>query len=701
MGIFWSLRVPTTISAFLRFHRFYGGVHSCHFATCAERGPRSNSRADTRPRRPLAPAASRPVTATRSTTRAPSGAVNTSTSLNCQYTYDTTTSGSIYSNQLRLQTDVHPNGRTIYYDYGSSGSSTAAYNALSKVREIWDGSPSGTGLAVYDYNGAGRRLAMATYPQPSFKLDHFEGTSGTYAALDRFGRIVDQYWAGFGGTADADRTHYAYDYAGRRTYRQIDTTIYPTDNRDQAYTYDGLSRLLTSQVGTLSGTTISGTPASEEDWALDGIGNWPGYIQKTSGTTSLNQGRTASPANEISGISASVGSTWTTPAYDLAGNMTTIPVPAAPTSGYTATYDAWNRLVSLANGTATVATYAYDGRNRRIIKGIYVSGSLDHNEHAYFNEAWQILEVRKEVGGVQSTNPLEQYAWHLFYIDAPVLRDYDAATSGSPTRYYYTFDANYHVTAAATTVGAAAERYYYSPYGSLIFLDGSFNVLTTQQSQIGNSVTFTGRQFDSESGLYYFRRRYFHSQLGQFVRRDPLLYVNGLSLYCAYFAPNSLDPTGTVEPVATTATLLELFGPELVGAAGDVAVLVGPPALMIGAGAVGWKAGEKIDELGYNPITPVAVGAVNGYYWTKETAGSIYGWLVAAATDRVVVQTGGHTLTDATRRALNLTKDRAKRAMERIKKESGQGSSNHGHKIFDNGDVETLEGKLLGNLLDE
>jgi hypothetical protein len=54
------------------------------------------------------------------------GAVNTSTSLNVQYTYDTTTTGSIYSNQLRLLTDVHPNGRAIYYDYGPSSTSTAA-----------------------------------------------------------------------------------------------------------------------------------------------------------------------------------------------------------------------------------------------------------------------------------------------------------------------------------------------------------------------------------------------------------------------------------------------------------------------------------------------------------------------------------------------------------------------------------------------
>ena len=420
------------------------------------------------------------------------GAVNTSTSLSCQYTYDATTTGSIYCNQLRLQTDVHPNGRTLYYDYGSSGSSTAAYNATSMIREIWDGSPSGTGLAIYDYNGAARRLAVATYPQPSFRLDHFEGTSGIYAGLDRFSRVVDQYWAGFGGTADVDRIHHAYDYAGNRTYRQIDPAIYPTENMDQGYTYDGLQRSLTSQTGTLSSTTISGTPVSEEDWTLDGIGNWPGYVQKAGGTVTLNQSQTASAANEFSGISASVGTTWVTPAYDLGGNMTSIPIPTNLTSAYTATYDAWNRLVSLASGSTTVATYAYDGLNRRIIKGIYASGTLDHNEHAYFNEKWQILEVRKEVSGVINSNPLEQYVWHAFYIDAPILRDYDASTSGSPTRYYYAFDSKHNVTATTTATASPAERYCYSPYGKVTFLDGSFNVLASQQTQIGNSVTFEG-----------------------------------------------------------------------------------------------------------------------------------------------------------------------------------------------------------------
>jgi len=477
-----------------------------------------------------------------------SGAVNTSTSLNVQYTYDTTTTGSLYSNQLRLQTDVHPNGRTIYYDYGSSSPSTTAYNALSNVREIWDGSASGTGLAVYDYNGAANRLAMGTYPQPSFKLDHFDGTSGTYAGLDRFGRIVDQYWAGFGGTSDVDRIHYAYDYAGDRVYRQIDPAIYATENMDQAYTYDGLRRLLTSQVGTLSGTTISGTPATEEDWTLDGLGNWPGYAQKAAGTATLTQTRTASPANEISGIGASLGATWATPAYDLAGNMTTIPIPSSLTSGYTATYDAWNRLISLVNGTTTVATYAYDGLSRRILRSVYLSGALDHKEHAYFNEKWQLLEVRKEVSGSVSANPLEQYIWHPFYVDALVLRDYDAATSGSPTRYYYAFDANYNVTVVTGSAGAPAERYYYSPYGTLTFLDGSFNVRATQQSQIGNSVTYTGQPYYGDTGLYSYRDRLYNASLGAFISRDPIGYQSGdpsLYEYVASTPVNGVDPSGT------------------------------------------------------------------------------------------------------------------------------------------------------------
>jgi len=184
------------------------------------------------------------------------------------------------------------------------------------------------------------------------------------------------------------------------------------------------------------------------------------------GSTDLNQTRTTNAANEITAITESTGPAWIDPAYDAAGNMTTIPQPADLTAGYTGTYDAWNRLVKLADGMATVAEYEYDGQNRRIVK-VDKTGMADVTYDYFHNEEWQTLEVRKDA----DADPLEQYVWHPHYIDAIVLRDYDAETDGSATRYYSTQDANFNVTAVTNSSGTVVERYQYSPYGELLVLD--------------------------------------------------------------------------------------------------------------------------------------------------------------------------------------------------------------------------------------
>lgn len=70
---------------------------------------------------------------------------------------------------------------------------------------------------------------------------------------------------------------------------------------DQSYLYDGLLRLKT----TLSAGSILGTPARQEDWTLDQLGNWPGFVQKANGSTTLNQARTYNAANEVTEIDSS------------------------------------------------------------------------------------------------------------------------------------------------------------------------------------------------------------------------------------------------------------------------------------------------------------------------------------------------------------------------------------------------------------
>ncbi len=114
----------------------------------------------------------------------------------------------------------------------------------------------------------------------------------------------------------------------------------------------------------------------------------------------MNQNRAHNAVNET-GV---IGSNWFDPIHDLVGNMTTMPPPKAPASGYTATYDAWNRLIKLNSGT-DVQVNEYDGLHRRIARD-ETGGSGDHH-HFYWNENWQCLEERVEVSGTIDPEPIK------------------------------------------------------------------------------------------------------------------------------------------------------------------------------------------------------------------------------------------------------------------------------------------------------
>ena len=60
--------------------------------------------------------------------------------------------------------------------------------------------------------------------------------------------------------------------------------------------------------------------------------------------------------------------------------------------------------------------------------------------------------------------------------------------------------------------------------------------------------TFTGRRLEGETGLYYFRHRMYHSQMGRFVSRDPLGYSGSKRNLAAYGAGM---PTVVADPLGT------------------------------------------------------------------------------------------------------------------------------------------------------
>jgi hypothetical protein len=268
------------------------------------------------------------------------------------------------------------------------------------------------------------RTVQVNSAQPGTALTYIQQTSSNppvgdggdqYTGWDRFSRVIDQRWIATGTVTDLERVQYGFDQAGNRVWRDNPVADAASANQDEFYTYDGLYQLAALQRGTLNSgrTEIIGTPTWVEDFTFDPTGNWDNYQTKVSGSTTLNQNRTHNEANEISTIAGSSAYMAT----NAAGNITKAPQPGRWSAAYNLTYDAWNRMVKVMSGSTTVATYAYDGQNRRTTK---TTGSTVR--HYYYTQQWQIVEER--VGS--STSVDRQLVWGLGEVIVKVVNPTDA-----------------------------------------------------------------------------------------------------------------------------------------------------------------------------------------------------------------------------------------------------------------------------------
>ena len=180
-------------------------------------------------------------------------------------------------NHVRLEWVEYPNGRLVHYTYGATDGAADVLSRLDAICDDDSGSP-GDVLAAYTYLGLGT-IVIEDYQEPDVKLDLFGGTTGTYAGLDRFGRVVVQNWYDYGESTNVDQFTYGYDLAGNRLYRE--NTL--TSGMDELYSYDAMNQLVNFQRGDLNvgKTAITGTIANEENFTLDATGNWSEYEQKS------------------------------------------------------------------------------------------------------------------------------------------------------------------------------------------------------------------------------------------------------------------------------------------------------------------------------------------------------------------------------------------------------------------------------------
>ncbi|MEK7449365.1 MAG: RHS repeat-associated core domain-containing protein, partial [Planctomycetota bacterium] len=129
-------------------------------------------------------------------------------------------------------------------------------------------------------------------------------------------------------------------------------------------------------------------------------------------------------------------------------------------------------------------------------------------------------------------NVLQARYTHGIGIDEPLIMERGGQS------YFYGADGLGSISQLTDGAGAVAQSYIYNSFGKIV----------KQTGTLVNPYTYTGREYDSESGLYYYRARYYDATTGRFLQQDPVGFLGGINFYSYVFSSpiNYIDPTGTV-----------------------------------------------------------------------------------------------------------------------------------------------------------
>ena len=262
--------------------------------------------------------------------------------------------------------------------------------------------------------------------------------------------------------------------------------------------------------GQLTGASHSTNTNANEGYVYDSSGN----RLSTGSQTSKN---IVAPSNRIT---ADANFTY---GYDDEGNLN-LKTETATGKKWKFLYDYLNRLTSATqldanNNVLSAITYNYDLIGRRIAK------TVNSATTQFF---YQGDNIWRQVDASNNTT---------HYLTGGAKDQWIARNTTSGTNWYLT-DRLGSVTGITDATGKLINSTTYDSFGHIT---GQSNPAAADQ------LAFTGREFDAETGLYYFRARYYNPDLGRFQSEDPIEFNSNdfnLARYCLNSPTGFIDSTG-------------------------------------------------------------------------------------------------------------------------------------------------------------
>lgn len=306
------------------------------------------------------------------------------------------------------------------------------------------------------------------------------------------------------GTTTLDGASYTYDNAENRktrTDKRLNTTL--------TYGYDNIYQLQSAKQGSTTKESYTYDIVGNRLTSQEGAPPATTYLPNTSNELMSTTNPTVSYTYDNNGsvLTKSDGTQYT---WDYENELTQVALPS-PGGTVNFKYDPFGRRIQKSftqSGTTTTTDYLYDGQNR--VEDVDVNGNL----------------LARYVHSKGIDEPLEEIALG--------------------TTSYYQQDGLGSVTSLSSTSGTISNNTYtYDSYGN-----------TTTSATVVNPFRYTAREFDQETGIYYYRMRYYDWNSGRFVSEDPSAFdLKWPNLYL--YVKNR--PTGLIDPFGLSPQVLGPF----------------------------------------------------------------------------------------------------------------------------------------------